>query len=95
MKRRIYKEEQCRLVKSNHGEKGSNIHYRVFKGTVRWPNSDADKPAIVVLMQYGGAEDWREAVVAKKINFRSPAHMLAEDLPNILKAVNELQDMTN
>jgi len=89
MRKRIYKEEECRLVKSGHG---SGIHYRVFKGTVRWPDYNEDLPAIVVLMQYGGKAEWREAVAAREINFRSPAHMLTEDLPNILKAIGELQN---
>ena len=78
----VYEPWETRLVPSGHGPE---IYYYVFLGTV---NSEriggGERVAITVLMQYDGA-----------INYQMPAHILEEDLPRVLTAINELTASRN
>jgi hypothetical protein len=47
------------------------------------------KPAIVVFIQYGKTEEWAKAR-SKEVAFDIPAHILEEDLTNVLAAIQEL-----
>lgn len=84
----VYEEWHHRLVKSGHGP---NTYYRVFNGTVNWAKSPGGMlPAIAVLIQYGESADWGTAR-RKEIAFNMPAHILNDDWPAVLAAINELQ----
>ena len=87
MKSPVYEEWHHRLVQSGHGP---DTYYRIFKGTVNWAKSPGGMlPAITVLIQYGNATDW--AAARREIAFDMPAHILTDDLPAVLTAINELQ----
>lgn len=82
----VYEEYESLLVPSNHG---ADINYRIFSGTVNWDKSPAGmKRAITVLMQYGNSIDWNNAV--KELDFKMPAHILVEDLENVLLAISTI-----
>jgi hypothetical protein len=84
----VYKEVKSKLVPSSHGDK--KTHYRVFLGYVNWTRArDAEKPAIVIFMQYGSTPDW-EIAKRQEIALQMPAHILVEDLPSVLEAIRQL-----
>ncbi len=83
---KVYEEYDRILVPSSHG---ANINYRIFNGTVNWDKSSHGmKRAVTVLMQYGNSLDWNNAV--KELDFKMPAHILVEDLENVLLAINTI-----
>lgn len=83
---KVYEEWDYRLVPSSHGK---DIFYRIFNGTVNWDHSiEGMKPAYTILMQYGRSEEWNQA--KKEIAWDMPAHVLEEDIDEVLKSVNEL-----
>ncbi len=84
----MYEEWESRLVSCTID---GDIHYRIFFGTVSWPNSDGPRTAYVILMQYGHTSDWNTAKKLKEISFQMPAHILEEDLVDVNKALQELQ----
>jgi hypothetical protein len=84
----VYKEIKHKLVQSSHGDK--NTHYRVFLGYVNWRKiKDAERPAIVIFMQYGNTPNWEEAK-KHEIALQMPAHILVEDLQAVMDAINQL-----
>lgn len=74
----VHEEWDHRLVGSGHGD---GIKYRVTVGTVNWKrNATGKKPAMAVFIQTGD-----------KINYKMPAHILQQDLANVLRAIEELR----
>lgn len=90
---RVHEEWDYILVDSNHGQE---VYYRVFYGTVNWDKSaGAIQPAVTVLMQYGSTLDWADAKSEGEIDFTMPAHILREDLSNVLEAIRSLAEKYN
>ncbi|MFC5413159.1 hypothetical protein ACFPMF_27810 [Larkinella bovis] len=88
MKSPVYEEWSHKLIKSGHGP---NTYYRIFKGTVNWAKSPGGMlRATTVLIQYGDEQDWKAAF--KEIAFNMPAHILDNDLPAVLKAIDSLNE---
>jgi hypothetical protein len=74
----VYNDLYIRRVPSGHGE---GINYYVTFGTVNWLRQvGAERRAVVVRMEYPGAG------VANQM----PAHILDEDLPHVLAAIEEV-----
>ncbi len=83
----LYTKLKCELVPSSHSTKSTN--YRVFLGYVDWDGlKDNGKAAIVVFMQYGNTIKWEQA--QREIALHMPAHILLEDLQDVMEAVKRL-----
>jgi len=67
-------------------------YYRVVYGTVNWSGKVEDMlPALVVLIQNDDTEDFDEAKSEGVIYFLRPAHIMAEDIDAVAKAMVELK----
>jgi hypothetical protein len=75
----VYDEWLFEDVPSSHG--ADAITYHVLFGTVNWTRRGGDEhPAFAILMNYNG-----------RINYQMPAHILEQDLPQVLAAVERLR----
>ena len=75
----VYNEWWSEEIPSSHGEE---ITYHVLFGTVNWTGNGGDEhPAFVILMNYSGT-----------INRQMPAHILEQDLPQVLAAIERLRE---
>ncbi len=75
-----------RLLPSAHG---LEIYYRLFYGTLKWPSEQ--RIALVVLLQKGETEDFREAMANGEVLLDRPAEILDEDLDDVLEAMAALR----
>ena len=84
----VYEEWDKILVPApGHG----GAYYRVFYGTVSWTRKTEDMvPAVTILMQDDGTDDFEEAKSKGVIRWHLPAHILVEDLPGVMEAMRVL-----
>jgi hypothetical protein len=74
----VYDDWFIRHVPSGHGD---GINYYATFGTVNWTRqAGAERGAVVVRMEYPGTG----------VAFQMPAHILDEDLPRVLAAIEEV-----
>jgi hypothetical protein len=86
----VYDELDSILIESSHSEIVP-IYYRVFYGYTRWnENPDNKTKSIVIFIQKGSERNWINAKSKKQIQFLKNPHLLIEDLPKIINAINEL-----
>ena len=82
----VYEEWKHTLIPASHGV---GVFYRVFSGTVNWEGGSSDmQRAIVVFMQYGATEDWKDAIAKGEIALQLPAHILLQDVDGVFQAVH-------
>lgn len=71
--------------------RGHNSFYRVSRGTVNWSDEADDlRVAVTIFMQDDATEDFEEAKARGTIWFRKNAHVLAEDVGDVTRAMAEL-----
>lgn len=83
IKGKIYKEIDYEEVLSHHNSNGT-IFYHIFYGEVDWHKDGQNRKAICIFMRYGD-----------RINFRTPANILLEDLNAVEECIDKLKSRNN
>jgi hypothetical protein len=80
---KIYKEIDFEEILSSHNNIGS-IYYHIFYGDVDWHQDGQLKKAICIFMRYDD-----------KVNFRTPANILINDLKSVEDGIRNLKLRNN
>jgi hypothetical protein len=83
----VYDEIDCELVKSGHSDL-KPICYRVSLLTAEW--QDGMQVVYCVFIQHGDERDFLKAK-SKEIQFKMPAHILPNDLGEVLDALSKIK----